>query len=133
MRSGEANKLEERYAELGRKIKHEAETAANAHKPKMTESTTMLEQAKGGVVAEVAATHHLIEETNAAAAETEQAEGRLVVESTATRNLGEDANAAAASNLGEDANITAAENLDQQQHTVQVKMQTQQQHKEKQR
>ena len=49
----------------------------------MTDSTTMLEQAEGGIVAEVAAAHHSNEDTNAAAAETEQAEGRLVVEAAA--------------------------------------------------
>ena len=55
LRSGEASKFEERYAELERKIKHEAETAATAQKPKMTESTTIMQQAERGVVAEVAA------------------------------------------------------------------------------
>ena len=71
--------FEERYAELARQIKHEAETTATAQKPKMNEYSTMLEQAEGGVVAEVAAAHHLNEDANA----------------TAACNPGEDANAAA--------------------------------------
>ena len=99
--------FEERYAELERKLKHEAEIAAAAQKPKMTESSTMLEQAEGGVVAEVAAAHHLNEDANAVAAEMEQAEGRFVAEAAATRNLRDDANATAAYNLGEDANAAA--------------------------
>ena len=107
----------------------------------------MLEQAEGGVVAEVAAALHLnedanataaklkqaearlvakaaaaarhsIEVTNTAAAEMEQAEGRLVAEAGATRNLGGDANAAAAHNLGDDTNITAAKNLGEDAHAA---------------
>ena len=62
MRSGEAYMFEERYAELERKFKHAAETATTAQKPKMTESSTILEQAEGGVVAEVAAAHHFNED-----------------------------------------------------------------------
>ena len=73
----------------------------------MTESSTMLEQAEGGVVAEVAAAHHLNEDANAAEAEMEQAEGKFVVEAAATRNFGDDATATAAYNLGEDANAAA--------------------------
>ena len=100
--------FEERYAELERKNKHEAETAATAQKPKMTESSTMLEQAEGSVVAEAEAAHHSNEDANAAAASMKQAEGSLFAEVAATHNLGEDASAAAAHNLGEDANIAAA-------------------------
>ena len=58
MRSGETNKFEERYSELERQIKHEAETAAQ--KQKMTESPTMLGQTEGGVVSEVAAARHWV-------------------------------------------------------------------------
>ena len=109
--------------------------AATAQKPKMTESTTLLEQAEGGVVAEVAAARHLREDANAAAAVLKQADGRLVVEAAAARHSSEVANTAAAemeqaaatrNNLGEDANITAAKNLGEE-------MQTQQQQKKKQR
>ena len=46
--------FEKRYAELERKIKHGAETAATAQKSKMTESSTMSEKAEGGVIAKVA-------------------------------------------------------------------------------
>ena len=77
---------------------HEAETAVTAQKPKMTEFSTMLEQAEGVVVAEVAAANHLNEDTNAAAAEIGQVEGRRVAETAATRKLGEDANAAEVAN-----------------------------------
>ena len=93
-RSGEANKFEERYVELERKIKHEAETAAIAQKPKMTESLTMLEQAEGVVDAEVAAAYHWNEDTNAGAEVAKQS-GRLVAEAEAAHHSNEDANAAA--------------------------------------
>ena len=73
-RSNEAIKFEERYAELEWQNKHEAEIPATTQKPRMTESSTMLEQAEGGVVAEVAAAHLLNENANAAAAGMEQAE-----------------------------------------------------------
>ena len=53
-RSDEANKFEERYAELERRIKHEAEIAATTQKPTMTES----KQAEGVIDAEVAASLH---------------------------------------------------------------------------
>ena len=90
LRSDEANRFEERYAELGRKIKDEAEIAATTQKPKMTESLTMSKQSEGVIDAEVAASLHWNEDANAAAAGTEQAESRLVAEATATRNRGED-------------------------------------------
>ena len=54
-RCDEANKFEERYAKLERKIKHEAEIAATTQTPKMTESLTMSKQAEGVIDAEVAA------------------------------------------------------------------------------
>ena len=76
-RSDEANRFEERYAELGRKIKHEA--AATTQKPKMTESLTMSKQSEGVIHAEVAASLHWNEDANAAAA-VKTRSGRLVVE-----------------------------------------------------
>ena len=62
------------------KIKQEAETAATAQKPKVTESLATLEPAEGGVVAEAAAAHNLGDGANEAAT---------------AHNLGDDANAAA--------------------------------------
>ena len=98
-RSGGANMFEERYAELERKIKHEAETAATAQKPKMT----LLEQAEGGVVAEIEAAHQLNDDANAAVAVLAQADG--IADAAAARHSNEDANAAAAHNR--DANTAA--------------------------
>ena len=46
MRSDESIKFEERYAELERKIKNEAEIAATTQNPKMIESLTMSQQAE---------------------------------------------------------------------------------------
>ena len=148
MRSGEANMFEERCAELERKIKHEAETAASEQKPNMTESSTLLEQAEGGVVAEVAAAHHLNEGAKAARAVLKQADGRLVADAEAAHHSNEDANAAVAEmeqaagrfvgeaaatrNLAEDANAASVHNRVKmqtlQQQRIWVKTQMQQQH-----
>ena len=77
--SGEANKFEERYAELERKIQHDAEIAAATQKPRMTESSTMSKQAKGVVDAGDTILPHWNEDTNAAAS-VKMRSGRLVAE-----------------------------------------------------
>ena len=92
MRSGEANKFEERYAELERRVKHKAEVAAATQKQEMTESTVKMrsgrfvaesEHEKERLVTESEAALHSNGIAFAETTESEQAEGGPVVEAAA--------------------------------------------------
>ena len=84
-RSGEAIKVEERHAELERKIKYKAEIAVITQKPKMTESLTMSKQAEGVADAGITALPQWNEDTNAAAT-VKKRSGRLVAKAAAAHH-----------------------------------------------